>query len=190
MITEKQATSAGALPLERGSLAKRAFAHDVTRFESARPEHAGAITQLQRAAIAAVPDSYYNGPTKTAWWRTPAKGLESLIASGRYYVIMRGERPLAGAGWQPADHPDEALLRAVFVDPAVAGNGLGANCVARVEAEVYATGRTRLLVPAALNAVGFYQRLGYDLVGQGYEELEPGVVLSYRKLVKCLEANA
>jgi len=156
------------------------------RLICAYPGQVQAITQLHRAAIARVPTSYYDEPSRAAWWRTPAKGIDELIAGGRYYVIMSGDHPLAGAGWQPADEPQAALLRAVFVDPAMAGQGLGAKCVSRVEVEVLKAGFTRLLVPAALNAVGFYQRLGYDLIGWGREEMEPGIVLSYRRMAKRL----
>lgn len=145
-----------------------------------------AITHLHRAAIARVPRGYYDEPTKAAWWRTPAKGIDELIASGRYYVIMSGDRPVAGAGWQPADEPQVALLRAVYVDPRMAGRGLGAACVSHVEDVVLKAGYTRVLVPAALNAVGFYRRFGYDLIGWGGEALEPGVVLSYRRMSKIL----
>lgn len=159
-------------------------AGDALRFAGAQPHQIDEITALQRAAIASIPSGYYEEPCKAAWWRTPAKGLDKLIADGRYYVILQGDRPLAGAGWQPAEEPGSALLRAVFVDPAVAGHGLGAKCVKRVEAEVQAAGYVRLVVPAALNAVGFYRRLGYHMIGWGHEELEPGILLTYRRMHK------
>lgn len=162
------------------------FSAEQLRLRCALPNQIKAITELQRAAIARIPSSFYDEPSRAAWWRTPAKGFDELVNHGRYYVVMFDDRPLAGAGWEPADEPGVALLRAVFVDPALSGRGLGARCVARVEADVKAADFTRLLVPAALNAVGFYRRLGYELVGWGREELEPGVLLTYRRMQKTL----
>lgn len=186
MIASRKSQPANQQADESAALAAAQLSAEALRFQCAVPEQVDRITQLQRAAIAAIPSGYYEKPTISAWWRTPAKGLDSLIAAGRYYVIMEGDRPLAGAGWEPSEEPDAALLRAVFVDPAVAGHGLGAKCVARVEAEVSAAGYKRLLVPAALNAVGFYVRLGYRMIGWGQEAFEPGVVLTYRRLEKAL----
>lgn len=186
MLASKKMQAVDWQAQEGATLATGQSPADALRFQCAVPEQVDRITQLQRAAIAAIPGGYYQKPALSAWWRTPAKGLDKLIAAGRYYVVMDGERPLAGAGWEPAGEREAALLRAVFVDPAAAGHGLGAKCVACVEAEAVAAGYKRLLVPAALNAVGFYVRLGYRMVGWGQEEFEPGVVLTYRRLEKML----
>ena len=156
----------------------------------ALPEPVADITALQRAALAAGPPGFHAPAMHAAWWRTPATGLDELIACGRYHVVMLGRRPLAGAGWVPAPTAGEALLRAVFVDPRVAGRGLGARCVACVESDVANLGRHRLVAPAALNAVVFYERLGFRVMGNGFEEPEPGICVCVRRMEKWLEDDA
>ncbi len=63
------------------------------------------------------------------------------------------------------------------------GRGLGAQLVRAVETAVAAAGRRRILVPAALNAVGFYQRLGYVANEMAVAALD-GVDLRYRRMWK------
>jgi GNAT superfamily N-acetyltransferase len=121
-----------------------------------------AILAFQQAAIAAVDPRAYTDAERRAWARTPAVGMEQLITNGRYLVADAGGRLGGGAGWDTLpDPPDAAVVRAVFVAPGWHGRGLGAKLVRAVEAAIAAAGCRRILVPAALNAVGFYERLGY-----------------------------
>lgn len=128
----------------------------------ARRDDMPAILAFQQAAIAAVDPRAYTDAERRAWARTPALGMDRLVAGHRYLVADAGGRLAGGAGWDRLEEPAEAaVVRAVFVDPAWHGRGLGARLVREVEAAIAAAGCRRILVPAALNAVGFYERLGY-----------------------------
>lgn len=160
-----------------------------TAIGPAREEQRDAILAFQRSAIASITDRFYNQQAKEAWWRTPAIGLEALIADGRYFVVTLGGRLVAGAGWEPYRDERTAMLRGVFVDPSVSGLGLGVRAVRQIEAEVRADGRTTLIVPAALNAISFYEKLGYVAQGRERTEYEAGLQLEYQVMSKTLIGN-
>lgn len=142
------------------------------------------ILGFQQAAIATVDPRSYTAEERGAWARMPKAGMQDLVASGRYLVAAMGARLVGGAGWDPLDEPAQAAaVRAVFVHPAFHGRGLGAQLVRAVEAAIAAAGRRRILVPAALNAVGFYRRLGYVANEMAVAALD-GVDLRYRRMWK------
>jgi putative acetyltransferase len=150
----------------------------------AQPTELPGILAFQRAAIAAVDPRAYSAEERSAWARMPASGMHALLASGRYLVAEARGRLVGGAGWEPLDEPAQAAaVRAVFVHPDFHGRGLGACLVRAVEAAIAAAGRRRILVPAALNAVGFYQRLGYVANETAVAALD-GVDLRYRRMWK------
>jgi len=64
-------------------------------------------------------------------------------------------------GWGSV-HLDENVLAATFVDPDYAGRGIGRAIVERLETIARREGVARLVVPASLNAVGFYEALGFE----------------------------
>ncbi len=156
----------------------------------AREDQIDTIVSFQRSAIEAVPESYYGHRVKAAWWRTPAIGLNELITSGKYFVIALNGGLVAGAGWEPHREKGAAMLRAVFVDPAFSGLGLGVRAVKQVEAEVMKRGYETMIVPSALNATGFYKKLGYSLQQKASVEYEPGVMLDYLVMRKRLKGGA
>ncbi len=145
-----------------------------------------AILAFQRSAITSIPEDYYDLQAKAAWWRTPAMGLDALIASGRYFVTAIDGKLVAGAGWEPYRDGESAMLRAVFVDPRFSGLGLGQRIVRQVEADAMRKRRSHMVVPAALNAVGFYEKLGYARVARASAEVEPGLKLDYQVMEKSL----
>ena len=59
----------------------------------------------------------------------------------------------------------------------------GRQVVLRQLDELAARGLTRLVVPAALNAIGFYERLGYRAVERCAADIG-GVRLAYQRMVK------
>lgn len=156
--------------------------HSIRR---ATPDDRSAILSFQRAAIAHVRPGTYPAEALEAWWRTPAANLDSLIASGRYFVAEHRGRLVAGAGWEPERRiKDTAVLRAVFVDPAHRAQGLGAALTQVVEDAAVTAGFDHILVPASLNATGFYRKLGYVNADPDDYVLSEGVRIGYRRMWK------
>lgn len=120
------------------------------------------------------------------WWRAPARVLEALITSGRYYVAEQDGRLVGGAGWWPHQQiADTAVLRSVIVDTASRHNGIAAALMRLAEADAVAAGFTHLMVPASPAAAPFYRRLGY--VGADHDDLVlgGGLRLPYQRMWKC-----
>lgn len=66
----------------------------------------------------------------------------------------------AGWSWQP-DVDETARIRRVWVHPDFAGKGLGRELITRAEARASAAGARRYVVCASMNAIGFYEKLGF-----------------------------
>lgn len=162
-VKPRVATLIGWLAPPASTSAMRAdLMNDNLLIRNARPADMPEILAFQQAAIFAVDPRSYTPEERTAWSRTPAVGMDELVRSGRYFVAEAAGELAGGAGWEPMPDPaDAAAVRAVFVHPAWHGRSIGARLVGAVEAAIAAAGRRRILVPAALNAVGFYERLGY-----------------------------
>lgn len=141
------------------------------------------LAMIQRDAIDAIDDRSYAPDARRAWRDRPAGELRALVSAGRYRVAEQDGALIGGAGWQEAEDGSAATIRAVFVHPSVHGQGVGAALVSAIEAEIASRGIARLIVPAALNAVGFYERLGYAPRELAEAEFD-GVRLAYRRMVK------
>lgn len=77
-------------------------------------------------------------------------------------------RLVATAGWcRVPDDDGAARLRKVFVDPALAGQGIGRRMVEAAEDSARAAGFRRFRVRSNANAERFYARLGYRATGKG-----------------------
>lgn len=155
---------------------------DIT-IRPAGPFDLAGIAMIQRAAIETIDDRIYPAAARRAWRDQPMDDLRGLIAAGRYRVAAAGRGLVGGAGWEEAAGGEAATIRAVFVHPAAHGQGVGARLLRGIEAELAARGLTRLVVPAALNAIGFYERLGYRAVERCAAEIG-GVRLAYQRMVK------
>jgi len=155
--------------------------HSVTIRPAARFDAADA-TAVMRAAIAAV-DGHYDARQLAAWRAVPADDLLALIEAGRYRVAERGGALIGGAGWCLVEDRSSAIIRCVFVHPAAHGQGVGATLLRRIERELLAGGVSRLVVPAALNAIGFYERLGFVARERVVADVA-GVRIPYRRMLK------
>lgn len=122
-----------------------------------------------------------------AWARIGVQVRHTLLASGIFFVAEM-DGALAGvAGWSAdSREPDCAWGRYVFVEPTAAGRGVGRELMGEVEHSVHAAGRTRLQVWASLNAVGFYQALGYRRISPARWPVADGIEMEHLLMEKRL----
>ncbi len=85
---------------------------------------------------------------------------------GGFYTLSR--RETAGAPWS-VEH--------LFVDPPAIGTGLGAALMDHLKAKARAAGATMLEVESDPQAEGFYQRMGFERVGEVPSASIPGRAL-------------
>jgi len=83
-----------------------------------------------------------------------------------------GGELVATSGWAlPAERDEAARIRAVFVRPLFTGIGIGQRMVEAAEGDARRSGFTEFAVRATLNAVGFFESLGYEVTSHGTRTL-------------------
>jgi len=95
----------------------------------------------------------------------------------RHFVLLDGDDVIACLSYVPG--PAGAKMRQVAVDPDQQGKGFGKRLVLETE-KLFSPGEVEL--HARQTAVPFYQSLGYQVVGERFEE----VGLSHFKMRKAV----
>ncbi|MFZ5779004.1 MAG: GNAT family N-acetyltransferase [Pseudomonadota bacterium] len=148
----------------------------VTAYEiaHARAVEAPAIRAMQARSLRELGRGFYAAATIESYLRAPGTLDVDLIEEGHYFVARdRAGRILGSAGWsqrQPAyarhgsplaTGADRAIVRAVFVEPDCARQGIGTALMHHVERDSLAAGIELLTLSATLSGVPLYLRLGY-----------------------------
>jgi GNAT superfamily N-acetyltransferase len=142
-----------------------------------------AVAALHAASFAALANTYPPkfAPLYAALVATPAYAGEMRVSD--LWVAERDGLLLGTAGWL-GQADGLARIRKVFVHPAAARQGLATRLVQAGEERARAAGHARFMLRAYLNAVPFYESLGYAADRPGERPLAEGVsmpVLFMRK---------
>lgn len=131
-----------------------------------------------------------------------------LLIDGTYYVIEREGRLVACGGWSgrrtlfggdqtkggsdPVLDPttEAARIRAFFVDPTHARQGLGRNLLQHCEAAARAAGFSRAELMATLPGEPLYRALGYHALESVRHELPDGQTVDFVRMGKTLSPVA
>lgn len=139
----------------------------------AAPDLAATVA-MQRRAVEVLSRSHYSAEEIALLVAAADEPgyIADLSGNDLWLAIDPGGAIAGSAGWGavPAESGCErprARIRKVFVEPALAGRGLGRALVEAAEARAGAAGFTDFVVRANLNAVPFYRRLGYRETGSG-----------------------
>lgn len=85
-----------------------------------------------------------------------------------FHVTVRDrDERLLGIGRLHFNDDDEAQIRFMATDPKRRRRGVGRTVIARLEEIASKHGKKRIVLNARLEAVGFYERVGYRVVGPG-----------------------
>jgi putative acetyltransferase len=128
----------------------------------ARDADLDTIAAIQEASILALGTGVYARDQLEAWARVGIETRHGLLGQGSFFVAQIHGQTVGVAGWS-ADGVDRsaAWIRYVFVRPDVVRQGIGRRVMEAVEASARANGRRVFHVWSSLNAVAFYQALGY-----------------------------
>lgn len=160
----------------------------MTPVRPAAPADAPEILALHVASIRAFGPEAYD-ETQVAAWADKDGGPDRypIGDDGHYLVVAERDGSVAGYGHLvPSDHE----VRAVYVRPEHAGEGVGSAILDRLEARARERDADEVTLWASLNAVGFYERRGYDSVRETAVEKEYDgrpVTLSVVRMRKSLE---
>lgn len=120
----------------------------------------------------------YAGPFLTAEETAAYLGY---IQSPRYtdelmrfelYGAVINDELVGTAAWRAGDDQGaSARIAAIFVNPLFTHAGIGHRLVADVEARAFQSGFRRFAARVTINAVPFFERLGYEIASQGVSQV-------------------
>jgi GNAT superfamily N-acetyltransferase len=132
-------------------------------------------------------------------------GVDSeLVADGTYFVVERAGTPLACGGWSRRrtlfggdryqgresglldPNTEPAKIRAFFVHPDVARQGIGRALLNHCEAQARAHGFTSIEMMATLPGVKLYQAYGYEAKEQVEYDMPDGTPIRFVPMSKPL----
>jgi peptidase E/GNAT superfamily N-acetyltransferase len=143
---------------------------------------ADAMNVARQRSIATFCSKHYT-PEQLAVWNQPIDRdrLVELIRTQAYWSIVIDGVVEGFAGMLPDGH-----MKALYLSPRAAGQGLGRRVMAGVERHARETGLNRLTTKATLNAVGFYTKLGFTATGPELAPPRHGVPLPHLPMEKRL----
>lgn len=154
-----------------------------------RPFRAGdaeALCALQRAAIAAVPDTVYTAAERASW----AEGLEpagyaaSVAAGEAIAVAVSPDGRLLGFCGHRLGAEGVGEICGLYVEPSEQGRGIGQALLASAEATLAERGAGVLRVTSSLSAERFYRARGYRPTGEARHRTRGGLAIAVCHLEK------
>lgn len=157
------------------------------KIREAYPEDAEAISQVHMSAIRGLCSTHYDDRQIEVWasGRTP-EYYERVLASHDLFVAERDGQVVA---FGRVDLESGTIV-AVYVRPESAGSGVGEAMMSHLEDVCRMHGWTRLHLTASLNAVPFYEKLGYERVAPFMQQLTNDVTLDCVDMRKTLPKDA
>lgn len=116
-----------------------------------------AIARVHAASVRSMCAASYRRDELERWIHTGPGLYERLLASSTVYVATLSQEVVGFAAVSIARRE----VRALYIDPAFAGRGLGARLLRRLELVARALGLRELRLAATLNAIRFYERCGW-----------------------------
>jgi GNAT superfamily N-acetyltransferase len=115
---------------------------------------------------------------------------DSLMAEDVHGAFIDSQ--LVGtASWHAnGDDGQAARIASVFVHPLFVRLGIGRRLLAEVEARAFQSGFAHFSVSATINAVPFFERLGYQVASRGVRTLGPACALPVAFLRKIVPRQA
>jgi len=78
--------------------------------------------------------------------------------------------------------PTDVRIRQMAVDSKHQGAGCGRSLMVRIETDLAKRGFVHFFMHARVSAIGFYEKLGYTMVGEEFTE----VGISHAQMEKCI----
>ena len=149
----------------------------------AREDDAESVGRVHRSAIRELCRAHYTDEQIEAWSGPRPAGHFAKVIRAKEFYVAEGGGEVVGFGSLDAEACE---VDAVYIAPAAAGRGIGMKLLRAVEARARELGLKSLRVDASLNAVGFYERAGYELQATGTHRLANGVDLPCAHMSKGL----
>ncbi len=165
---------------------KRNMASSISKMiRPARNADLDAIADLQARSIMAFGIETYGRKTCEAWAKVGRQMRHTLLTGATFFVAEQDGTLVGVAGWtEDSRAPDCAWPRYVFVAPEAAKLGIGRLLMRTVEESATGTGRSRYQLWSSLNAVGFYEALGYQQLKTARWPMSGSIEMEHRLMEK------
>jgi GNAT superfamily N-acetyltransferase len=144
------------------------------------------IWQVHTSAIRELCKSHYGKKEITQWLDSLRPEAYDRVLREREVFVAEKENEIVGYG--QLDLQDKEI-EAIYVSPTCVGQGVGMLLLERLEEVAGESGVTWLHLCSTLNAVGFYERKGYQARGNTVCRLPTGVNLSCVRMVNQLSSQ-
>lgn len=142
---------------------------------SATVDDAEEIAGIHRASILRGCVGDYSATQIRSWLSVLTPEVYPTLITSTYFRVALEDDAICGFA---ATSIGEELINAVYVAPFAMGKGVGQALVADAEEALLTAGRFEAKLNATLNAVEFYEWLGYADVGTASNRLPNGVALA------------
>lgn len=108
------------------------------------------------------------------WWKdepSAREGLPRLVRGSFLFLVARDGGRMVGMGRVLSDGVSDGYIQDVVVLPAYRGSGLGRELVTRLAARCREAGLGWIGLIAEPGTRPFYEKLGFGLLGAGYEPM-------------------
>lgn len=147
-----------------------------------------AIAECHTAAIRTFGPQVYDEEQVEAWVGPEDADPDYPVDSVDHRLVV-AERAGDVAGFGDLVVPDREVT-AVYVHPEHVGEGVGTALLAHLEGRAREAGLEELQLLSSLNAVGFYERAGYERRRETTHETSVGVDLQVVAMRKGLSGNS
>lgn len=115
--------------------------------------------------------------------RLDGDNLKAKLTQSHYYVAVNKSGSIVGCGgilpyW---GSETQSVIVLVFVDKDIQCSGIGRTIMNRVLADEHSTRSIEIYVSAAINAVGFYEKFGFEALPKERQTSVDGDVLMVLK---------
>jgi putative acetyltransferase len=137
----------------------------------ARTADCGRLCSITRAAIEAGGPAAYDDRQIQAWLGGVSPELFPVEDDDAYVRVAEADDPV-GVGWlttDPGDHLGthvDGEITGIYVDPDSTGTGVGTTLYRDLERVAGREGVEALGLWASNNAVGFYERVGFERIAE------------------------
>jgi GNAT superfamily N-acetyltransferase len=142
------------------------------------------ISAMHRESILGLCAAHYSALELSQW--TDSLRPEKYVAlfAGREFFVAEEDGEILGFG---VLDPKESLINATYVSPKTVRRGIGRGLVETMENAARQAGVSQLHLSSTLNAVAFYERLGFVQVKAASNRLPTGVELPCVTMTKDLK---
>lgn len=142
------------------------------------------VAALHRASILALCAAHYSPVELSLWTDALRPDKYTALLVGREFFVAEEDGRIFGFGVLDLS---QSLINATYVSPKAVRRGVGRRLVEAMEDVAKEGGVLRLHLNSTLNAVPFYERLGYVQKEASYNRLPTGAELPCVVMTKNLK---